>query len=166
MVKTYKKKQTRRRQRRNSKRASVRHGRVRRLRKIQRGGADETIDAIVNGIEISGIKTALVSFVEPSDNVTLMVDEITTENVIPTSPVSFTFGNKKIEFFIATPPGNQGLSQRFVYIFLNNNLYGRIMLVINKTKINDSYHESVATAIFNAINKKPDIQQYKTSTTQ
>ena len=166
MVNTYKKKQTRRRQRQRRQRASVRHGRVRRLRKIQRGGADETIDAIVNGIEISGIKTALVRFVEPSDNVTLMVDEITTENVKPTSPVSFTFGNKNIEFFITTPPGNQGLTQRFVYIFLNGKLYGRVMLVINGAKYNDSYHESVATAIFNAINNKRDFQQYKTITIQ
>ena len=150
MVKTYKKKQTRRRQRQN-KRASVRHGRVRRLRKIQRGGADETIDAIVGGITITNY-----------DNATLTVDEITTENVKPTSPVSFTFGNKKIEFFIATPPGNQGLTQRFVYIFLNDKLYGRVMLVINGAKYNDSYHESVATAIFNAINNKRDFQQYKT----
>ena len=150
MVKTYKKKQTRRRQRQN-KRASVRHGRVRRLRKIQRGGADETIDAIVGGITITNY-----------DNATLTVDEITTENVKPTSPVSFTIDSKKIEFFIATPPGNQGLTQRFVYIFLNGKLYGRVMLVINGAKYNDSYHELVATAIFNAINNKRDFQQYKT----
>jgi len=151
MVKTYKKKQTRRRRQRQHKRASVRHGRVRRLRKIQRGG-DGTVDAMVNGITITNY-----------DNATLTVDKITTNNVNRISPASFTIDNKKIDFFIAEPPGGQGLTQRFVYIFLDDKPYGRIMLVINGTKYNDSYDKSVATAIFNAINNKRDFQQYKTN---
>ena len=142
MAKTYKKKQTRRRHRQRRQRASVR-----RLRKIQRGGegVDDTIKAIVDGIEISVVKNALSQMIDVNDTVTLIIEKITGDTKITNqTPVSFSLDNNKIDFFIFTPPG---VSQRFVYIYLNDELYGRIMLVINGHKYNDSYHESVANAI-------------------
>ena len=151
MVKTYKKKQTRRRQRQRRQRASVR-----RIRKIQRGGADDAIKAIVDGIEISVVKTALSQLIDVNDTVTLLIEKITGDiKITNQTPVSFILDDNKIDFFIFTPPN--GVSQRFVYIYLKDKLYGRIMLVINGNKYNDSYNSSVAEAI------KSELIKYKTT---
>lgn len=133
---------------------------------FKRGGSGEdAINAIVTGIEIGGIKFALNEIVAQSDNVTLKVEKITgVQKSIPTTskPVSFTIDNETIDFYIDTPPNT--VSQRFVYIFLNGKLYGRIMLVINGNKYNDSYNVAVANAIQTSLikyknNKKDSTQR-------
>jgi hypothetical protein len=160
MVKTYKKKQTKRRRQRQNKRASVRHGRVQRLRKIQRGGADDDVVNIVESIQ-SDVKSALVTneiAVDDTD-VTLSVDSadhnISCQNNIS---VTFKIKSKNIKFCIVTLPNS---STQSVYIYLNDKLHGRVMCTVGKNNMG-SYHKLVATAIFNAINNKRDFQQYKT----
>jgi hypothetical protein len=158
MAKTYKKKQTRRRHRQRCQRASVR-----RIRKIQRGGADDAIKAIVEGIEISVVKKALiqVEIIVPPGNptVTLTVEQTNTppSNKISKTPVSLILDGK-IDFFIVEPTSGSKLQS--VYIYLNDNIYGRVMIVVNGNNMG-SYDSLVATAIFNAINNKPDLQRYK-----
>ena len=127
-------------------------GERRRRRQLffKRGGSGEdAINAIVTGIEIGGIKNALtlIGIVNNNDNVTLQVEKINdVSKSIPelSTPVSFKIDDT-IEFCIGKPPNT--VSQRFVYIFLNGKLYGRIMLVINGNKYNDSYNVAVANAI-------------------
>ncbi len=135
---------------------------------FKRGGSGEdAINAIVTGIEIGGIKNALtlIGIVDDRDIVTLQVEKINdVSKSIPTTskPVSFTIDNETIDFYIDTPPNT--VSQRFVYIFLNGKLYGRIMLVINGNKYNDSYNVAVANAIQTSLikyknNKKDSTQR-------
>ena len=90
--------------------------------------------------------------IDVNDTVTLLIEKITGDaKIMNQTPVSFILDDNKIDFFIFTPPN--GVSQRFVYIYLNDNLYGRIMLVINGNKYNDSYNSSVAEAIKSALIK-------------
>lgn len=143
MVKTYKKKQTRRRQRQRRQRASVR-----RIRKIQRGGEPDTdTDAFVKSIQ-------LPSFLA---DVTLSVEEVSTkpDRFIPDSPktsVTKTKNNKKIEFFIVAPNPLSNLQS--VYIYINENLHGRVMITVGESN-HGSYDSETASAIFLAIKNKP-----------
>ena len=139
MVKTYKKKQTRRRDRQRRQRASVRH-----IRKIQRGGEPDTdTDAFVKSIQLP----------EFMSGVTLSVEEVYTkpDRFIPDNrktPVTITKNNKKIEFFIVAPKPLS--NQQSIYIYINEKLHGRVMITVGKDNMG-SYNSETSDAIFLAI---------------
>lgn len=160
MVKTYKKKHTRR-QRRNYRQRT----RVRRVirRKIQKGGTplDDKIDEIVKGIEIDVPVFRDLGFIVGKENptVSLTVERIyEISNSVKKNTVSFKFGNEIIDFTTVLPDSKS--SQQSIYIYTrknidtidNNKIYGRIMIVINNS-YHGSYHHTAATAIFNSVTK-------------
>ena len=139
----------------------------RRHRFFKRGGepvVDPTIKAIVDGIETT-VKTKLE--IGSDVNLKLDVDLISYDDnsSIPTTstPLLFDFQGKKIKFVIVKLKSN---SNQSVYIYMYDTsemkyiLYGKVMVTIDKNNMG-SYYPDVATAIFNAINLKPDLQQYK-----
>lgn len=163
MVKTYKKKHTRR-QRRNYRQRTRVHRVIR--RKIQKGGTqlDDKIEEIVKGIEIDVVKNVFrkLEFIVGTENpsVSLTVDRIyeISNSVEKLNTVSFQFGNEIIDFTTVLPDFKS--SQQSIYIYTRNNIntidnnkiYGRIMIVINNS-YHGSYHDTVATAIFNSVTK-------------
>lgn len=165
MVKTYKKKHTRRQRRNYRQRTRVRHV-IR--RKIQRGGTqlDDKINEIVKGIEISVVKNAFreLGFIQGNENpnVSLTVEriyEISNSVKKLQNTVSFNFGNEIIDFTTVLPDFKS--LQQSIYIYTrkniddisNNKIYGRIMIVINNNSYHGSYYELAATAIFNSVAK-------------
>lgn len=140
----------------------------RRHKFFKRGGEepiDPTIMAIVNGVE-NTVKTKL-GF-ESSENLKLDIERIPyvdqTSQPVTDTPILFDFQGKKIKFVIVKPNSNSNKQSVYVYMYDNSKmtyvLYGKVMVTVSRENMG-SYDKSVATAIFNAIDLKPDLQQYK-----
>ena len=115
---------------------------------------------IVDGVE-NTVKTNFGSNLSLTVELVTYLDEKQFEK-IPNKSVIFAIQSKKIQFrILQQAPGKQS-----VYIDLDNptkmsvGIYGRIMVTIG-TGNYGSYHPKFADAIFDAINLKPDLQQYK-----
>jgi hypothetical protein len=125
---------------------------------------DPTIKMLVDGVE-NTVKTNL-GF-DSNDRLSLTVDLVnyldeTNFKKIQDRSVIFDIDSKTIQFrILEQTPGEQS-----VYIDLYNpgtmkfDVYGRIMMITSE-KNNGSYHPTVADAIFNALNTKPDFLKYK-----
>lgn len=140
----------------------------RRHKFFKRGGEppiDPTIQAIIDGVE-NTVKTKLG--LTSDDKLKLVVERISyddqTSRPITSTPLLFHFQDKKIKFVIVAPLPNSILQSVYIYMYDTSEmkyiLYGKVMVTIGIDNMG-SYHESVSTVIFNAINSKPDFQQYK-----
>ncbi len=121
---------------------------------------DPTIKMIVDDVE-NMVKTNFGSNLSLTVELVTYLDEKQFEK-IPNKSVIFAIHSKKIQFrILQQAPGKQS-----VYIDLDDptkmsvGIYGRIMVTIG-TDNYGSYHPTFADAIFDAINLKPDLQQYK-----
>ena len=119
---------------------------------------DPTIKMIVDGVE----NTVKTNFGLTSNNTSLKlgVERISSKplKVITDTPIVFEIDSKQINFVIVEP--NRNSSEQSVYVYLDDEIYGRVSIITTDGPRN-SYDKSIATIIFNAINLKPDLQQYK-----
>lgn len=119
---------------------------------FKRGGGEEedkVINTILQGLDFGILKTAMIEqgiITDPSTRVSLALSAIPTSiNANPTT-VSFTLNGMNIEFKLYV---NGRLGE--VYVFVNNKLCGKIVVVINNKHIIKDYDAGTATAINSAV---------------
>jgi len=128
----------------------------RRHKFFKRGGGekeDNAIKPILEGLDFGILKNAMIQqdLIDNGSNVSLKLNTNTNSMSIssttePTTKVSFTLDDMLIEFKSYTS-GKLGE----VYVFVDTQLYGKIIIVINtNTEVND-YSAEVATAINYAV---------------
>ncbi len=113
---------------------------------------DDVQDTVKTKIGLNSndtFKLGVKQFIEPSPS---------SSSIVSHYPTEFTIDDKTIKFVIVKP--NLKSNMQSVYIYLNDNLYGNVTIIINNTNM-DSYDENYAIIIFNAINLKHDYQDYK-----
>jgi hypothetical protein len=119
---------------------------------------DRTIKTLVDGVQNTvkrnidlnsndTFELGVKQFIEPSSS-----------SIELHNPTEFTIDDKTIKFVIVKP--NLKSNMHSVYIYLNDKLYGNVTIIINNTNM-DSYDKDYARFIFNAINLKPDYEDYK-----
>jgi hypothetical protein len=136
------------------KRTTVSSGRRRHF--FKRGGGekeDNAIKPILEGLDFGILKNAMIQqdLIDNGSNVSLKLNTNTNSMSIssttePTTKVSFTLDDMLIEFKSYTS-GKLGE----VYVFVDTQLYGKIIIVINtNTEVKD-YSAEAATAINSAV---------------
>lgn len=118
---------------------------------FKRGGGkeEEVINTILQGLDFGILKKAMIQqdiITDPLTRVSLALSAIPTSiNTNPTT-VSFTLDGMNIEFKLYV---NGRLGE--VYVFIDNQLVGKIVVVINNEHIITDYDAATATAINSAV---------------
>jgi hypothetical protein len=124
---------------------------------FKRGGGEKenkVINTILEGLDFGILKTAMIQqeLIDNNSNVSLKLNNTTTNSMSissttePNTTVSFTLDDMFIEFKLYTS-GNLGE----VCAFVNNQLCGKIIIVINLNTEVDTYSDKAAIAINSAV---------------